>query len=182
MKVNMLGGAWAAIVPLTAAIGAYLFFVFFPGMREIRDLRADIALKETAAIAAAAIPTRLKNIDAESIAAREYLAKFRAVPADPAAMSRLFGELSQVVKKSGAITTAFRPEAKLALAELERTPVTIGCRGTFEQVQTLLASIEAMPHRIWIEHAKLETGRESAELIECEIKLAIFADKFEISN
>ncbi|MBL9082580.1 MAG: type 4a pilus biogenesis protein PilO [Planctomycetales bacterium] len=182
MKTGLLGGAWAAIVPLTAAIGVYLVFVFIPGMREIRELRADIAQKEAAIAAAATIPTRLRNIDAEIVATREYVDQWRGMRADPAALSGLFGELSKLVKQSGAQTTMFRPEAKVSLAELERTPLTIGCRGTFSQVQSLLATVEKLPHRIWIEAAKVESNVQNAELVECELRLAIFADKFEISN
>ena len=45
MKKSLLGGGWAAIIPLTLAIGVYLFVVFFPTMREISSLRAEIASK-----------------------------------------------------------------------------------------------------------------------------------------
>lgn len=182
MKSNWLGGTWAAVVPLTGAIGVYLAFVFLPGMREIRELRADMAVKEAASIAAATIPARLRNVDAEIVETRRYVDQWRGMAADPASQSLLFGELSRLVKQSGAQTTMFRPESKQSLAELERTPLTIGCRGTFAQVQTLIAGVERMPQRIWIEQMKVESNSQNAELIECELKLAIFADKFEISN
>ncbi|MBL9090130.1 MAG: type 4a pilus biogenesis protein PilO [Planctomycetaceae bacterium] len=181
-QANFLSGGWGAVVPLSAAIGAYLFFVFFPGMREIRELRADMDMKQAVIAAAKTIPQRLNAADAEMRAARDYVEQWRGLAAKPEEYAKTFAGLSQLLKQSGATPTMFRPESKQIWTELERMPLTIGCRGRYEQVYALINGIERVPRRIWIEEATIEKSRQDAELVDCELRLAIFADKFEISN
>jgi len=181
-QASFLSGGWGAVVPLSAAIGVYLFFVFVPGMREIRELRADMDMKQAVIATANTFPQRLNAVEAEMRAARDYVEQWRGPAAKPQEYAKTFAGLSQLLKQSGATPTMFRPEAKQTWTELERVPLTIGCRGRYDEVYALINSIERVPQRIWIEEATIEKSRQDAELVECELKLAIFADKFEISN
>jgi Tfp pilus assembly protein PilO len=182
MKKSLLSGGWAAIVPLTLAIGAYLLVVFFPTMREISALRAEIASKEAVISDAATQSARLPKLEAELATTRKYLNDHRGISARPGESARLFGQLADLVKASGATTTVFRPELKRVHASLERLPLVLGCRGTHDQVHAVLAAIERLPARIWIDEVLWERADQDGGLVSCEIKLAIFADNFEISD
>jgi Tfp pilus assembly protein PilO len=182
VKKSLLGGGWAAIVPLTLAIGIYLAVVFFPTMREISSLRAEIAGKEAVIADAARQSGRLPQLEADLAATHEYLRQWRGISAKPGESARLFGRLADLVKASGATTTVFRPEPKRSHASMERLPLVLGCRGTHEQVHALLSSIERLPARIWVDELTLERGDQDGETVACELKLAIFADNFEISD
>jgi len=182
VKKSLLGGGWAAIVPLTLAIGVYLAVVFFPTMREISSLRAEIAAKEAVITDAVRQSARLPQLETELAATRKYLNEWRGISARPGESARLFGRLADLVKASGATTTVFRPEPKRVHASLERLPLVLGCRGTHEQVHAVLAAVEKLPARIWIDEVTLERADQDGELVSCEIKLAIFADNFEISD
>ncbi len=48
MKNSLMNGGWGAIIPLTAAFGVYMFFVFLPGMKDIRRMRSEIETNEVA--------------------------------------------------------------------------------------------------------------------------------------
>lgn len=182
MKKSLLSGGWAAIVPLTLSIGIYLAVVFFPTMREIGSLRAEIAGKEATIAEAARQSGRLPQLEADVAATHEYLRRWRGISAKPGESARLFGQLADLVKASGAATTVFRPESKRSHASLERLPLVLGCHGTHAQIHALLSSIERHPARIWVDELSLERGDQDGKTVACEIKLAIFADNFEISD
>jgi Tfp pilus assembly protein PilO len=182
VKKSLLGGGWAAIVPLTLAIGVYLVVVFFPTMREIGSLRADIAAKEATIADAAKQSGRLPRLEEELAATRAYLREWRGISVRPGESARLFGQLADLVKASGATTTVFRPEPKRTHASLERLPLVLGCRGTHDQIHALLSAIERLPARIWIDELTIERGDQDGKAVSCEIRLAIFADNFEISD
>jgi Tfp pilus assembly protein PilO len=177
-----LSGGWAAIVPLTIAIVVYLAAVFFPTMREIGTLRAEIAGKEATIADAALQSQRLPQIEKELEATRQYLRDYRSISARPGESARLFGRLADLVKAAGATTTVFRPEPKRSYASLDRLTLVLGCRGTHKQIQAVLAAVEQLPARIWIDEVTLERADENGEFVHCELRLAIFADNFEISD
>lgn len=174
-------GGWIAILPCTAALAAYLFLVFLPGMREIHQLRADMIVKQRYLSESATRATREKLIDAEETETREYLEE-RHHGASTSGGAALFGELSERFKSAGVTMTMFRPEPKSSFAAVDRLPATVQCKGPFEQLQALLASLEQLEQRVWVEDLLLERGSETAGDVKCEIRLAIFVDNFEISD
>jgi Tfp pilus assembly protein PilO len=182
MKKSILTGGWGAIIPLTAAFGVYIFFVFLPGMKDIRRMRSEMEASEVAVQAASIVPEQLKRIDQEFLDANRYLDERRGITNKPSDVAEMFGRISNLAKVSGVSTTAFRPEAKQSLATLERIPLTFGCRGTPQQVQTLLATLEGLNRRIWVDEVLIERNQQNGKLVMCELKLAIFADNFEISD
>jgi Tfp pilus assembly protein PilO len=182
VKKSLLGGGWAAIVPLTLAIGVYLVVVFFPTMREISSLRAETATKEATIAEAAKQSGLLPQLEKDLAATRRYLNDWRGISARPGESAQLFGQLADLVKASGATTTVFRPEAKRAHASIERLPLVLGCRGTHDQIHAVLAAVERLPARIWVDEVSLERADQDGEFVSCELRLAIFADNFEISD
>src|SRR5688572_25368021 len=92
---SLLGGGWAVIVPLTAAIIVYLVFVFFPQMREIRALREDIAQKQSYLGGIAQRTAREAAVDAEEATTREYVTRLRGAAGTPADVAGLFAAVSE---------------------------------------------------------------------------------------
>lgn len=172
-------GGWVAIVPCTVALAVYLFVVFLPGMREIHELRADMVVKQNYLSQSAVRVAREKSLDAEEAETRVYLTQGRDGKIDGAA---IFGELSERFKRAGVTMTMFRPEPKASYAAVDRLSATVQCKGTFEQLQALLSSLEQLQRQVWIEDLVLERGLEAAGDMKCELKLAIFVDNFEISD
>jgi Tfp pilus assembly protein PilO len=175
-------GGWSAILPCAAAIGGYLFFVFLPGMREIHALRADSAAKQQFLSESVARAARQKLIETEEAETRMYLDQWHKSSAKPGDTGRVFGELAEMFKSAGVETTTFKPEAKQSLAAVDRLPLTVGCTGSHDELQALLASLEQLSKRVWIDELVLERGAEAGSKMKCELKLAIFVDNFEISD
>lgn len=175
-------GGWIAILPCTAAVAAYLFLVFLPGMREIHQLRADMVVKQRYLSESAVRAAREKAVETEEAETREYLQRGRNGAGSKAEGAALFGELSEQFRSAGVTMTMFRPEPKSLHVAVDRLPATVQCQGTFLQLQSLLASLEQLRHRIWIEELLLERGAEIEGNVKCELRLAIFVDNFEISD
>lgn len=181
-KPFLRSGGWGAILSLSLALGAYLVLVFFPGMREIRALHADTAVKRSQTAEALRQAGRLPEIEREVTAVRDFLKSAGESSCTTHEIGRAFGTIAELVKTSGAAVTVFRPEPKESLATIDRARLLLGCRGTYAQLQSLLSSIEELPLRIWVEELVLEKGSSEGDIVACEVKLAIFADKAEISD
>jgi Tfp pilus assembly protein PilO len=179
---SLLSGGWTVIVPLTAAIVTYLVFVFFPQMREIRALREDIAQKQSYLGGIAQRTAREAAVDAEEATTREYVTRLRGTAAAPSDVAALFAAVAERLKTAGVTTTIFRPEAKQSFVAVDRIPLSIGCTGEHDRLQSMLAGIERMNQRVWIDEFVLERGKENEEGMTCEVKLAIFVNNFEISD
>lgn len=179
---KILSGGWAVILPLTAAIGVYLWFIFFPQMREIRSMREEIAEKQAFIAGAALRSAREKAIDDEQALTLEYVERYRGATGRPGDVAGLFASLSELLEHAGVKTTMFRPETKQSFAAVERIPVTIGCTGDTQHLLSLLASVERMNQRIWVDEITIERGKEAGEGMRCELKPAIFVNNFEISD
>jgi Tfp pilus assembly protein PilO len=175
-------GGWVAIVPCTVGLAAYLFLVFLPGMREIHELRADMVVKERYLSESATRAAREKSVEAEEAETREYLTARHGGSKAAKDGAALFGELSERFKAVGVTMTMFRPEAKTSFAAVDRLPVTVQCKGTYGQMQALLASMEQVKQRVWVDDLVLERGTNAGEDMRCELRLAIFVDNFEISD
>ena len=181
-KPAFLSGGWGVIVPGTAAIGVYLFFVFLPQMREIHRLRHEIAQQQSFLGTTAQRAVRESSVEAEIEAARDYIARFRGASSTPSEVSGLFASLSELLKSTEVTTSNFKPEAKTALAAVDRIPLTIGVAGKQHSLQSLLAKIEQVDQQIWVDEVLIERSKEAGEEMVCELKLAIFTNHFEISD
>jgi Tfp pilus assembly protein PilO len=182
MSHKLQAGGWVVIVPLTGVLAAYLYFIFFPGMRTMREEQAEMVTKRAYLAQSAARTARLEAAEKEAAATIEYLRQWRGTATKSSDVARLFGDLSECLKQSGATTTVFRPEAKQPSAVVDRVPLTVACVGTFTQLQSMLASIESLPQRIWIEEAIFERDAKDGEKMRAELKPVIFVNNFEISD
>lgn len=181
-KPAFLSGGWGVIVPSTAAIGVYLFFVFLPQMREIHRLRQEIAEKQSFLGTVAQRAVLETSVEADIDATRKYIDRFRGASSNSTEVSGLFAKLSELLKSSQVTTAMFKPEQKTALASIDRIPLTIGVTGKLHHLKALLANIEQVNERIWVDEVLIERGKEAGEEMECELKLAIFTNHFEISD
>jgi hypothetical protein len=86
------------------------------------------------------------------------------------------------LKDAGVTTTIFRPESKQSFVAVERIPLSIGCTGEHDRLQSLPAQLESMNRRVWIDELVLERAKENEQDMTCELKLAIFVNNFDISD
>jgi hypothetical protein len=181
-KSKFKSGGWAVILPMTAAIGLYVAFVFLPQMREIHAMRLEIADNQSFLGSVAQRSVRDAAVDADIEATRRYIEHYRGASSSPADVSGLFAQISDLLNAAGVTTSNFKPEAKQALGSVDRVPLVISCSGSRDRVQSLLAGLEQINQRLWVEELTMERGKEAGEDMTCELRLAIFTNHFEISD
>ena len=68
------------------------------------------------------------------------------------------------------------------MSGLQLVPMELNVDGTFDQVDRLLARIESLPERIWVDDIKITREREDGKDEQCAIKLSVFAENSDKSN
>jgi Tfp pilus assembly protein PilO len=166
---------------LALTVGYALFF-YLPGKRAMEQLTVELQSKRAAIARGEQTALQLQDANQELRLAREYIATWRQRTASGAGSASIFGQLSAVAKDAGATTTRFEPSATVDMDCLRKLPLTLGCTGSFEQVFALLHGLEGLPRYVWVDELRLERKREGDKDLQCELKLAIFADKTKNSN
>jgi Tfp pilus assembly protein PilO len=182
--------SWLVTLPLVAIVAAYLWLVFLPGQRVISALETELADKR--AFIASGVHVSRCRVEFETKLAdlRTYCEQWQAKPCDSAGLAALYGEIAELLKASGVVTTHFSPGPTQKLDILKKTALKIECEGTFEQVASVLTSLEKMPGRLWVENVSLETLADSGvsirknddkigQIMRCQVNLVIFAGNSE---
>jgi hypothetical protein len=179
---KLLSGGWTVIIPMTLVIGAYVALVFLPQMHEMHRLKQEIAEKQSFLASVAQRSVRDAVVDTEIEATRHYIERYRGASSSPADVSGLFARISDLLKTADVTVSNFKPEAKQTMGSIDRIPLTIGCSGRSDRLQSLLAGLEQLNQRLWVEELTMERGKEVGQDMTCELRLAIFTNHFEISD
>jgi Tfp pilus assembly protein PilO len=113
--------------------------------------------------------------------ARRYVADWQETSPRESGATALFGQISRLTKQSGMSTTRFEPQQVVERRRVREIPLQLGVQGSLAEFFALLAAVEKLPPLIWVDELKIERNPKSDDL-QCELKLALFADKSEISD
>jgi Tfp pilus assembly protein PilO len=172
---------WVLTSTLAGLTVLYLSLAYFPTRKAMKSMSAEIEFKRQKAMTAA--PLAL-----EILAARDQLSKAdRYVEEQRKAAGTsngavLFGQISAIASSAGVRTTRFEPATCIQGEQLLQLPLSMACRGSFAQIFNLLQGIERLPQAIWVEELRIESKGVEADELTCQIKLAAFADKTDISD
>ncbi len=165
------------IIVLLLALGAgYVGFVFVPQHRALGKLSADLATQRDYIDRTGDLVPAVQAVQQELEQTNAYNTKWQEHTPDERQLAALFGEISGLAKESGITTTRFNPDPIVAYDRIRKIPLTVGCKGTFSQVEKFLCGLEALPQAIWIEHVSIEKQPQDKENVSCEASLVIFAD------
>ena len=167
---------WMILAPLLGIGAAFVGLFYLPIQGKIRALESQARDKEEFVHQAESM---VAVVDATSQALREtrgYVKPWKAESPKRNDLYRLFSKVSELAKDSGAVTTRFEPQPVTEYETLRRIPLELGCTGSFEQIYRFLSELEKLPQEIWIERANVRKEGEDGGYVECDIRLAIFAD------
>jgi Tfp pilus assembly protein PilO len=153
-----------------------------PARRAAAELRQEL---ESAQMQAAQGPLIMKQIaDAQAQLTRtnEFVEAWRETSATQGGSAALLGQISRLARGAGTRTTRLEPSTAPEHEELRSLALTLVCLGSLEQIFDLLRGIESLPQSVWIEDLKIGRKQGSGDDLQCEIKLAVFAGKSEISD
>ena len=173
--------SWFVTLPVVGVSLAFGLWFYRPTRDEIRELQAELELKQASLVEAATLPDRLARMQTEMRETREFVRTWRAA-ASRKNLPVVFGEISRIVAESGAQSTKFHPEPLIAQRFLDRVPLTLACQGTFDQIFRLLCQLERMPQSVWVDDLRLVRSAKNESAVTCELKLEIFADKSDLAD
>ncbi len=168
--------SWVVMLPLVGAVIVYAALFLLPNRRAIANLHNEITEKRDHITSRASAIHRLLSARQELSDARSFIDAWTRQAPSQEALPGLYGKLNALAQTAGMTTTRLDPDPAQSLARIRRIPITMVCRGTFPRAYELIRGLESMPLSLWIESVKIKKTGENGETVECELKLAVFAD------
>lgn len=182
MKGTLKSKSWFVTVPVAAMAAAYVWFVFLPGGRAVAELRQEIHNKQLTITGMTRTIAARDALEKERKDLETYVRTWQGCSSNSADVANLFGQIAERMKTAGVVTTRFAPEPATNLERLQKIPLRIGFSGSFSQICTVLAGIEKLDQRIWVEDFNVEKAGDLGDSLKCELNLAIFANNSEKSD
>jgi Tfp pilus assembly protein PilO len=181
-KSTLRYDSWLVTSSLVGAGILYLVCSFLPASRAIKALRDEIREHKTYIADATSLTSMIAQSQAQRDRSLEYAAAWRQRIPTPATFSALLGRITRQADLSGAETTRIEPQSAIELASLRAVPILFSAKGNFGQISRLLAGLEHLPERIWLEDIRLEEMRESRQDIKADLRLVVFTGNSDISD
>jgi Tfp pilus assembly protein PilO len=175
-------GSWLVTLALAGGGLAYLFCSFLPNARAIHALREEIRSRHAYAAQMPALTAATAALKKQLDQTRSYASENRRELPDTARLPEVGSRMTRQADLAGAQTTHFEPQPPKDLASLRMVPVAFDARGSYAQICQMLAGLETLPERIWVEELRIEPARESGKDEECSLKLIVFTANSEISD
>jgi Tfp pilus assembly protein PilO len=174
-------GNWLLTSALAGLTVVYFAFAYFPARKAMTAMSAELELKRQQVLSSAGLPHEILAVRERLAGAEQYLAQQRqAAAASGSAM--LLGNISAIASNAGVRTTRFEPAAAVAGEQLVQFPLLIVCAGSFAQIFELVEGVERLQQPVSIEELHIETRGTAEGELNCQLKLAAFNDKSNISD
>jgi Tfp pilus assembly protein PilO len=181
-KSSLRYDSWTVTLSLAAAGILYLVCSFWPTSRALQALRDEIREHKTYIADATSLTSVIAQSQTQRDRSWEYAANWRQRLPTPATFSALLGRITRQADLAGAETTRIEPQPAIELATMRAVPILFSAKGNFGQVSHLLAGLERLPERIWLEDVRLEQARESRQRIKVDLRLVVFTGNSDISD
>jgi Tfp pilus assembly protein PilO len=175
-------GNWLATSIMAGLTIAYMFLFCLPTMRGMREMREEIRSKEEMMSHAGELAWQYQASQAEQRETEQFVQAWRERAPHPDGVAVVFGKTSELARASRAQITRFEPHPAVEYETMSRVPLDIGCHGSLPELFEFVKALEAMPAPLWVEEVRLSPRGETRQDLQCDLKLAIFADKSELSD
>jgi len=171
---------------ITAALGvavlAYAFFVFLPTQNSIRELHAELQQKQTEILQAETLLDTTVQTERDLSQTREFTSHWCDKAPRAKKLTGIFAQVTLQARKSGVKTVRFDPQPPRRYETIEKLPLEMEVQGPFERVFDFVRRLETLEAPIWVEEMSLEPKSEASEDLQCELKMAVFAARTDISD
>jgi Tfp pilus assembly protein PilO len=148
----------------------------------VRTLTSELELKKQIVAQGNQTAAQMLATQEQIRETRQFVEAWQQTAPAGSGSSALLGDISRLAKVAGIRTTRFEPAAIVEQQQLRKTPLTIGCSGSFAQIYQLLLGIEKLPQTVWLDELRIERKEKAKSDLQCELRLVIFADKSKISD
>lgn len=174
--------AWLLAVAAGAAVVAYVLLVFVPGERARAALNDELDQKHQFVIDCHNTEAQIAEAETELQRTQSFIAAWHASSPSEARLAHVFVDITRHAESAGVDIVRFEPHGIERMEFLERVPVEMACEGNFLQLFTFLGNLESLSPDFWITQMKIDTVATGGERLRCELSLAFFADRREISD
>ncbi len=179
--------SWFVTIPLAAGAIGFLALVFFPTAKALRATREEIRTKQDFITQTVGLPTTIAQLEQNLVAAEKFTAAWEARAPSSDQLAKMFGQVNEFVRQTGARAVNFDPQPEVAMALLHRAPVTLEVAGTFGEILGLLAALEEFSAAVLVDGLRITRqqqadGAKVGQDVECELKLEVFAVKSKKSD
>ena len=177
-----LRGNWLVTIPLVGLTVCYLVLFDAPARRHARQVRSELAASMAQVAQGPSILMQISQLEEQLSRSKAHVAAWEESSPPTSGSAVLLGQISRLARDAGARTARLEPGSPAEHDSLRSLALTLVCTGEFEQIFEMLRGIEALPQSVWIDDLKIERKQANDEGLQCELKLAVFAGKSEISN
>ncbi len=173
---------WLFAVLISGSVLGYVFLIFLPGQRATASLYGEFIDKQNYVVDCHQFDSQIADVEAELKRTNNFIDDWRNNSCSEARLAHVFVEITEDAEQAGAEIVRFEPQPVEMLDSLQRIPVQMACEGNFVQLFNLLTNLEALAPDFWITDLKVEPVSAQSERLRCELSLAFFAGKREISD
>jgi Tfp pilus assembly protein PilO len=177
-----LRGNWLVTIPLVGLTIIYVAAFDVPQRRAKGQLKDELAASQAFVASGPAIMAQIAERELQLRRTNEFVASWRERSPSGGGTAVMLGEISRLAREAGTQTTRLEPASPIEHEQMRSMPLTLACRGSLKQVFALLRGIEGLPQSIWCEDLRIERKEAKSDVLSCELKLVVFADKSEISD
>ena len=174
-----------ALLAAGAATLLYVFVIYLPAEKAMREMREEITSKTRTPAEAGNLAAQFALQQQALEETKAFVARWQEQAPTQANLPKLLGEMSEMAQLSGVAVTRMEPEPPVNFEELSETHLSIGCSGTFSEVFDFLRRLESVSQAVWIDDVQIEQSGEgpaAAGGVTCLLKLAVFTNKSESSG
>ena len=175
-------GSWLVTILLVAVAAIHMTLIFIPGYKNIARLRSEIESRRLYIDNSDATSAKLAAAQQDLLEVRSYIDNWQRAANSAHRLPLLYGNVNELSKKAGTVTTKFEPQMLIEMASLREIPIHLACVGTFAQIHELIRSLENMPQTTWIYSLQLSRAGTNSETVSAEISLVVVSDNPRISN
>lgn len=175
-------GSWLVTSALTGGGLLYLFCSFLPNAHAMHALRDEIRSRQQFSAQIPALTKSAMQLQKQLDETKQFVAENRQPLPDAARFSELGSRITHQAELAGVRTIHFAPKTPKDLSELKLVPVDFDSEGSFRQLCQMLAGVEALPERIWVEEMRLTGSEETGKSTQCVLKLTVFTANSEKSD
>lgn len=174
MKISLPKSSTPLVLLGLALVVAFVLLVYLPLQRAIAETRNEIAKQQASLHQDETLLAQIEAHQAESREIDNVIASWPQVANPNLHLSQMLGKISQEARQAGADALRLEPGQLQAMQATHRIPVTLGCRGTFQEIHQLICQIETLPCKLWIERVELAPVDDQKHELTCEMDFAAF--------
>jgi Tfp pilus assembly protein PilO len=174
--------SWVLTLVLAGTAIGYVAFVFLPGQRAVGEMRRQLHEKQQFIVQADRLSFAIAKATEDVQAAHEFAEAWRSQAPSEARLAVALGRFTDHAQAAGLSVRRFDPQPPVKLETVWHSSLALAVEGSYGQMLEFLRLVESESTTTWIENLRLETAREGAGRLHCEMTLRVFADNPDFSE